>query len=334
MIQIALLFAMHIVPENPGVVYKQPQVAVEGSRAAIAFGAGNDIFCITSSDGGKTFGKPVKLPSGGVMSLGRHRGPRVAISGGTIVISAPVGQHGMGKDGDVLSYRSIDGGKTWSKAVRVNDVEASAREGLHTMVSGPGGVLFAAWLDLREKGTRLYGAISRDAGATWSKNMLVYASPDGHICECCHPSATIARDGSIHAMFRNWLGGSRDMYDAVSSADGSVFEARKLGQGTWALNACPMDGGSIFEGGSVWRRDGAVFFAGAGKPEIELGKGKDPSATMANGELFAAWTEGTAIRTNGGKTLSGDGAFVNVAGTDAVIAAWESKGAIEIAKLR
>ena len=268
------------------------------------------------------------------MSLGRHRGPRVAISGGTIVISAAVGQHGMGKDGGILSYRSTDGGKTWSKPVRVNDVEGSAREGLHTMVSGPGGVLFAAWLDLREKGTRLYGAISRDAGATWSKNMLVYESPDGHICECCHPSAMIARDGSIHAMFRNWLGGSRDMYDAVSPADGSTFKAQKLGQGTWPLNACPMDGGSIFEGGSVWRRDGSVFFAANAKPEVELGKGKDPSATMANGELFAAWTEGTAIRTNSGKTLSEDGAFVNVGGTDAVIAAWESKGAIEIAKLR
>ncbi len=333
MIQLALLFAMHIVPDSPDVAYKQPQVAVEGSRAAIAFGAGNDIFCITSTDGGRTFAKPVKLPSGGVMSLGRHRGPRVAFSGGAIVISAVSGKMGMGKDGDVLSYRSTDGGKTWSKPLRVNDVESSAREGLHTMVSGPGGMLFAAWLDLRVKGTRLYGAVSRDAGATWSKNMLVYESPDGHICECCHPSAMISSDGKIHAMFRNWLGGSRDMYDAVSS-DGLKFEARKLGQGTWPLNACPMDGGSIFEGGSVWRRDGAVFLAATGKAEVDLGKGKDPSATMSHGELFAAWSEGKTIRANNGKTLSEDGAFVNVAGTDAVIAAWESKGAIEIAKLR
>ena len=334
MIQFALLLSMHIVPENPNVAYKQPQVAVEGMRAAIAFGAGNDIYCITSADGGRTFGKPVKLPSEGVMSLGRHRGPRIAFSGGTIVISAVAGPHGMGKDGDVLSYRSMDGGKNWSKAVRVNDVESSAREGLHTMVSGPGGMLFAAWLDLRTKGTRLYGSVSRDAGATWSKNMLVYESPDGHICECCHPSAMISADGRIHAMFRNWLKGSRDMYEAVSPGDGSAFEARKLGQGTWPLNACPMDGGSIFEGGSVWRRDGSAYFAANSKAEVELGKGKDPSATMAHGELFAAWSDGKAIRTNGGKTLSEDGAFVNVAGTDAVIAAWESKGAIEVAKLR
>ncbi len=325
---------MNIAPDTPGVAYKQPQVAVDGARAAIAFGAGNDIFCITSADGGKTFGKPVKVGSGGVMSLGRHRGPRVAFSGGALVISAVAGAQGMGKDGDVVSFRSVDSGKTWSKAARINDVESSAREGLHAMVSGPGGVLFAAWLDLRVKGMRLYGAVSRDAGVTWSKNLVVYESPDGHICECCHPSAMIAADGSLHAMFRNWLDGSRDMWEAVSAPDATKFEAHKLGQGTWKLNACPMDGGSVFTGGSVWRRDGAVFFAATGKPEVELGKGKDPSATMAHGELFAAWSEGAAIKATGGKSLAADGAFVNIAGTDAVIATWESKGSIGIAKLR
>ena len=110
MIQLALLFAMHIVPESPNVVYKQPQVAVEGLRAAIAFGAGNDIFCITSSDGGKTFGKPVKLPSGGVMSLGRHRGPRVTILRDAILVSAIVGEeesHEAVESGDLLFFTNV-----------------------------------------------------------------------------------------------------------------------------------------------------------------------------------------------------------------------------------
>ncbi len=44
------------------------------------------------------------------------------------------------------------------------------------------------WLDLREKGTVLYASKSMDHGETWSKNILVYRSPDGSICECCHPS--------------------------------------------------------------------------------------------------------------------------------------------------
>jgi hypothetical protein len=334
MIQLALLFAMNITPDMPNVAYRQPQVAVDGKRAAIAFGAGNDIFCSISLDGGVTFSKPMKVGSAGVMSLGRHRGPRVAYSGNAIVITAVAGAQGMGKDGDIITFRSLDGGKTWAKGARVNDVVSSAREGLHTMISGQGGILFAAWLDLRGKGTRLFGATSRDMGVTWSKNMLVYESPDGHICECCHPTAMVSADGRFHVMFRNWLDGSRDMYDAISTPDHARFEAAKLGEGTWKLNACPMDGGSLFTGGSVWRRDGAIYFATTGKPEVELGKGKDASATMVKDELFAAWSEGTAIRTNGGKTLTEDGAFVNIAGTDIVIAAWEAKGSIGIAKLR
>ena len=45
----------------------------------------------------------------------------------------------------------------------MNDVEAAAREGLHVMAPG-GGLIYAAWLDLRQQGMRLYGAGSRDWG--------------------------------------------------------------------------------------------------------------------------------------------------------------------------
>ena len=41
-------------------------------------------------------------------------------------------------------------------------------------------------------------------------NRLVYASPDGHVCECCRPSIAVA-DRRIALMFRNWIDGNRDM---------------------------------------------------------------------------------------------------------------------------
>ena len=63
----------------------------------------------------------------------------------------------------------------------------------------------------------LMGSLSKDGGKTWSPNQLVYASPDGHICECCHPTAYVGPKGELYAMWRNWLGGSRDMYYAVST---------------------------------------------------------------------------------------------------------------------
>ena len=51
--------------------------------------------------------------------------------------------------------------------------------------------MFATWLDDRGKGKRLYGASSKDGGASWSRNVLIYESPSGTICQCCHPTAII-----------------------------------------------------------------------------------------------------------------------------------------------
>jgi hypothetical protein len=80
---------------------------------------------------------------------------------------------------------------------------------------------------------------------TWSKNLMIYESPAGTICECCHPSAAIDSEGQVLVMWRNWLAGSRDMY-LVRSRDGLTFsKPEKLGSGTWKLNACPMDGGGL-----------------------------------------------------------------------------------------
>jgi hypothetical protein len=73
--------------------------------------------------------------------------------------------------------------------------------------------------------------------------------------------------GRLAVMWRNWLGGSRDMYAALSSDGGRTFTpGQKLGAGTWKLNGCPMDGGAIaFDGGgkvlTAWRREKTVFTA-------------------------------------------------------------------------
>src|SRR5260370_1332262 len=145
-------------------------------------------------------------------------------------------------DGCPLQYRQP---QVSAAGVVINDAPAAAREGLHSMVAG-GGLLFATWLDDRAQGKRLYGATSKDAGLTWSKNVEVYESPSGTICQCCHPTALIDGNGVIHVMWRNALDGNRDMYVAHSKDGGVSFgRARKLGEGSWELNACPMDGGGL-----------------------------------------------------------------------------------------
>ena len=336
-----LLLAARIVPASPEVKFRQPQLAVGNRIVAVAFGAGDTIYFASSRDGGATFGKPVKVAEPGKLALGSRRGPRIAIAGQAIVISAIAGAKGGGADGDLQAWRSTDGGRSWSPAVRINDVPAAAREGLHAMASDWERMVFAAWLDLRDKGTRLYGSVSTDGGAMWSANRLIYASPDGHICECCHHSVAINAQGHVYVMWRNWLGGARDMYLARSLDGGRNFEgAEKLGEGTWPLDACPMDGGGVAfdERGqpvTAWRRDDTVYLARPGAGETALGKGKDPSVAAGPCGLVAAWktSQGIVMRAAGSTEpsfLVKDASYVHLASGKRIFAAWEDHGKIVV----
>lgn len=320
----------------------QPQLAALGHRVALVFGEGQTIYFAGSLDAGRTFSSPVALPSRGILALGRHRGPRVAIAGEAIVVTAILGAQRDG--GDVFAWRSTDDGRSWSAPARLNGVADSAREGLHG-TGGAGKVVAAVWLDLRAPGTRLRAAVSLDAGATWSPDRLVYESPSGTVCECCHPSVAVSREGDISVMFRNSLGGSRDLYLTTSRDGGLSFEAaKKLGEGTWKLDGCPMDGGALAldaQGGigTVWRREKDVFFARPGQPEQRVGTGVDPAIALGpNGARAVAFRDGQGVAVRDGespeaRTLAPGGqAPVLVAmGDGSWLAAWERDGRVFVA---
>jgi hypothetical protein len=326
-------------------------MAANRSMVALTFEAGHAIYFSSSRDGGNTFSAPVKVAEAGIVPLTRHRGPRIAFAGDAIVITAVVGgkaeegahAHGLPSDGDLMVWRSRNGGATWSVGKAINDVPASATEGLHALASDGKGLLYAAWLDKRGgKGTRLYLARSGDGGVTWSKNAAVYASPDGSICECCHPSLAIGPAGEVLVMWRNALAGSRDMY-LTSSRDGAAFaKPRKLGEGTWKLNACPMDGGGLAASSAkvltAWRRDTSVFLAEPGQPEKQIGDGKDIALALNGDRTYVAWVDGAKVDAwIDGKMeqLAGNGAFPSLTSLPGggALAAWEENGAIQVRRL-
>ena len=353
MLPVLLFLAMtvHLGPMGPDAPAHEPQMAANGSTVALTFGAGHAIYFSSSRDGGATFSDPVKVAEAGIVPLSRHRGPRIAFAGGVVVITAVVGNkseegghaHGLPSDGDLMAWRSLDGGKSWTPGKAINDVAASATEGLHALASDGRGLLFAAWLDKRgAKGTKLYSARSSDGGATWSKNVAVYLSPDGSICECCHPSLAIDATGQVVVMWRNAVGGSRDMYLATSR-DGATFSTpQKLGKGTWKLNACPMDGGGLAVSSTkiltAWRRDTNVFVDEPGQPEKLVGEGKDVALALSGGKSYVAFVEGTKVEVwIDGKLeqLAENGAFPSVLSLPGggALAAWEEDGAIQIRRL-
>ena len=351
MFVLAALAILHFAPGAPDTPARTPQLAASENVVALAYGSGKSIYVAVSVNQGTDFAKPVKVTEAAILPLTRHRGPRIAISNGAIVVTAVTGKtaasgphaHGLPSDGDLFAWRSTDNGKTWSAPARVNDVSAASREGLHTLAADANGRLFAAWLDLRHEGTRLYGAWSEDSGAAWSANVQLYESPDGTICQCCHPTAAFAPDGTLDVMFRNALGGARDLYLLHAPARKRSFEKpQKLGQGTWMLNACPMDGGGIAHDAGLtvtaWRRDREIFLAEPGKPETRLGEGQDVAVAASHGRTYAVWVQNSQLvswvegRT---ATIAPKAAMPTLIALPAggVLAAWEQDGGIAVQSL-
>jgi hypothetical protein len=324
---------------------RQPQVCIDANGIAhLAFGADGQVFYTCSTDAGATYRQPSQVAKLQSLALGMRRGPRIAVSGDAIVIAAIGGSTDHLGDGNLFTWRSNDQGESWQGPLQVNDVNASAREGLHGMAAGPNGELYCTWLDLRDKGTQIFGSRSTDGGVTWSKNCFIYRSPDGTVCECCHPSVALDATGAVYVMWRNSLDGNRDMFLASSHDHGETFEpAAKLGEGSWPLNACPMDGGANATSASgkiiaVWRRDHDIFLTDGGYlNEQRLGIGMQPWVTADQHRFYAVWLSSRtgklylAKSANGQPVELADHAQFPVvtahpSGRGPVVVAWESEG--------
>lgn len=191
------------------------------------------------------------------------------------------------------------------------------------MAAAQNGTIACTWLDLRSKGTKLYLSTSIDGGANWSKNRLIYVSPSGSICECCHPSMAFDSNGKLAVMFRNSLEGARDMYFTSSLDTGRTFSsAVKLGRGKWMLDACPMDGGSFAftpqgEIEAVWRREGTLYRSGASGVERMLAEGRQGWIAIGSKGEYLTWTDGARILAS---TPSERVAQLSENGSDSVVA--------------
>jgi hypothetical protein len=330
----ALLFALHLAPVTPNLPNRQPQLAAANGMVAMTFASGESIWLTRSKDGGQSWGAPSKVADLPKLLAGRHRGPRVVMAGNSLLVSAiPTGS-------DLFCWRSTDGGRTWSKPVAINDAPTSAREGLHAMAADAEGHVASAWLDDRiSGGKRLWGTFSNDGGTTWSRNVLLYESASGTICQCCHPSLLALGHGEFAVMWRNVVDGSRDFY-VLRLRDGQPQGAAvKQGQGTWKLDACPMDGGGItLDRGDIvtaWRREHNVFLARPGQAERDLGPGQDIALAAGRKGPAAIWVSGKTVQlletgASAAHTISENGAFPALVALPggSLLAAWEENGAI------
>jgi hypothetical protein len=255
------------------------------------------------------------------------RGPQIASTTNGLLITACMNA------GNVFSFIKDNEG-SWKAGNRVNDIDTMAKENLMAL-SADGENAFAVWLDLREGHNKLFGAMSMDGGKTWSKNRLVYASPDSTVCECCKPSVVV-RGNNVYVLFRNWFEGNRDLYLIRSDDSGISFgKAEKLGNESWALNGCPMDGGALIvdkDGNpqTVWNRKGGIYTCKPGSGEVMLGMGRSCTMESINGKNIFAWVEKgkiVVLDPNGLRKIVGSGElpFLKAINNDHVLCVWENE---------
>ncbi len=270
---------------------KMPEMAKDNTgNLHLVYGMGDSILYTYSSNAGTDFPAPVLVDTLPELVASATRGPQISpVKNGLAVIAAD-------NAGNIFSFTKDQSGK-WAKAARVNDVDTVDKEGFLGLSSDGNNNLFAIWPDLRYDGqNKIYGAKSIDGGKTWSKNIMIYTSPDGSVCECCKPSV-LMKNNNVYVMFRNLINGNRDFYLIKSDDGGNSFGiAQKLGTGSWKLDGCPMDGGGIAlndkdEVLTVWRREDKIFVAVPGAAEKEIGEGKDCTLETMNGKNIYAWVE-------------------------------------------
>ncbi len=321
---------------------QQSQISTDSKGVVrIVFGRKDSIFCAASVDNGKTFVKPVLVAVVPGMHLGMARGPQLASSANYSVIAA------MDKKGDIhfftLNHAAVRQG--WKRKGYVNDIRLSAPEGLMNIAADKQDNFYAVWLDMRiGKTNNIYFSSLNAKDGKWHKNTLAYQSPDGHVCECCRPSIAV-QGSSVAIMFRNWLMGSRDLYLVRSANQGKTFDAaQKLGNGTWKLNACPIDGGDLaFNANNsistTWRRKGNIYYTKPGENEIDLGTGRDCSISIIGNQPLVAMSDNGTLKlkyigTN--KEINiGKGNYLKVTGLPdhQLLCVWEEENAIKTRRI-
>lgn len=208
------------------------------------------IFVSHSQDNGRNFSDAVAVNASpeSILAEGQNR-PQIAVRNGVVAVAW---SQALPKTfaGNIRFARSVDGGKTFSAPVTINDVNDDVGHSFSALTMSNGGNITLVWIDGRDKaeakkvgkeyaGSAIYYVISQDGGVTFSKNKKLV----DHTCECCRVAITTGFNGVAVVFWRQLFdGGVRDF--AVASIDEYPSVVR-ASEDQWQISACPHHGGDI-----------------------------------------------------------------------------------------
>ena len=214
-----------------------------------------------SADQGKTLSAPVMVnPEAEFVAADGENRPKILVAGnGNIYVSYTTSLE-TPFAGNVRFSRSVDGGKSFSAPITVNDNLDSIAHRFEAMGINEHGQIYLAWLDKRdsaaakEKGEKysgiaVYYAVSADEGKSFQANIKAV----DHTCECCRVALAMDTDGMPVIAWRQIFG--KNVRDhAMLRLDGKSQPIR-LSHDNWEVDACPHHGPAV----SI-ARDGVYHF--------------------------------------------------------------------------
>lgn len=231
----------------------RPPLAVSAAfdargRLWLARAEGGHVLVSVSEDRGASFGAPARVnpEPERVAAEGENR-PKIAFGAGDAIYVSWTQSLEQPFSGHVRFSRSLDGGRTFSTPITVNDNRELISHRFESLIVDRHGAIHLAWLDRRDAarakqrgetytGISVYHAVSRDGGKSFDGNRQVAE----HSCECCRIAIALDTDDVPVILWRHVFGGNtRD--HALMRLDGKSKPVR-ASHDNWEVDACPHHG--------------------------------------------------------------------------------------------
>ncbi|MDH5601924.1 MAG: glycoside hydrolase [Gammaproteobacteria bacterium] len=213
------------------------------------------VYLSQSGDKGKTFQPPVIVNRSPelVYAKGENR-PKLAFgNNGEIYVSWTMKLTEKRFSGHIRFSRSVDGGKTFSDPLTVNDHLEVTSHRFDSMAVNKNGDIYIAWLDKRDllaakkagkkyNGSAVYYALSTNNGKSFLENKKIADTS----CECCRTAIAIDTDQLPVIVWRHIFGDNiRDHGIVKFSQRNQPGKIKRLSFDKWHIEGCPHHGPSI-----------------------------------------------------------------------------------------
>ncbi|HWF52499.1 MAG TPA: sialidase family protein [Solirubrobacteraceae bacterium] len=281
-----LTFQARIAVDHAGTVYV---TWLQGGAAGLLslIGPPSPIVLARSSDGGRTFSRPVQVSDPSRPLVGAAT-PVIDSSGRLVVLYEDF-------KGDQRDFQNLPGPPwdhpfalvvtrpvgttTFARGVQLEgDLVPDQRFLVYTpefpsIAAGPRARLYVAWADARDGDSDVFLRRSDDGGATWTPATRVNGNPKGDGTSQYLPQVDVAPDGRVDVLF---LDRSRD---------------RKHNEMVDATLASSRDQGRSFQYARLSSRSFDSRVGSSAGPQLPIDFGSRLALASTDGRSLAAWTD-------------------------------------------